>query len=122
MDEKIFSEGFSAEILQELGRKAVSSDKFYKQTVEYFNMLGELADGNPYTPFMNKLRYAFEKGISPEQIKLNLQRVLNEKTERQTFIISALRNTKAYEERKKQKQAIPAPSRQYTYVDNRRTS
>ena len=101
-------EEINAKTLQTLGNRALS-DKFYEQTKEYFAMIADLADGNPYTPFESKLKYAFERGISPEQIKLNLNNVLAKNPGREEFIQKSLQKTVEFGQKQNRVQ------HQYTY-------
>ena len=117
----------SGETLQVLGNRALST-QFYEQTKDYFVMIANLADGNPYTPFINKLKYAFEQGISPEQVKLNWATVVAKNPEKMDFMRVALEKTTAFQARlnapklQAEQPELQAGKNQYVLTQNNRAA
>ena len=69
-----------------------------RQVVDCFNIIGGLADSNPYTPLDAKLRYALLLGISSGQVQQNLPSVIAANPGKRDLVDKTIKHIQAFKQ------------------------
>ena len=97
-------EGIEGATFCTLAEKNLNKDYFPKQAARYYEEMCKFISEDPSVPFINKLKFLLEHGISPERAQSFLSRnVVYMDQDTFNFVINALSNTSKFQTKLKEK-------------------